>query len=79
MDFDNDGDEDLVLQCYNGYCFGNPDEQYYKDREQFYPWGPFESDSHNGFVILNEDGVLNMENAIHFHLQPTTITPKAMT
>ena len=66
VDFDNDGDEDLVLQCYNGYCFGNPDEQYYKDREQFYPWGPFESDSHNGFVILNEDGVLNMENAIHF-------------
>ena len=66
VDFDNDGDEDLVLQCYNGYCFGNPDEQYYKDREQFYPWGPFENDSHNGFVILNEDGVLNMGNAIHF-------------
>ena len=66
VDFDNDGDEDLVLQCYFGYCFGNPDEQYYKDREQFYPWGPFENDSHNGFVILNEDGVLNMENAIHF-------------
>jgi len=66
VDFDNDGDEDLVLQCYFGYCFGNPNEQYYKDREQFYPWGPFENDSHNGFVILNEDGVLNMENAIHF-------------
>ena len=66
VDFDNDGDEDLVLQCYFGYCFGNPDEQYYKDREQFYPWGPFEVDSHNGFVILNEDGVLDMANAIHF-------------
>ena len=66
VDFDNDGDEDIVLQCYFGYCFGNPDEQYYKDREQFYPWGPFENDSYNGFVILNEDGVLNMENAIHF-------------
>jgi len=66
VDFDNDGDEDLVLQCYFGYCFGNPDEQYFKDREQFYPWGPFEVDSHNGFVILNEDGVLDMANAIHF-------------
>ena len=67
VDFDNDGDEDLVdCNVITGDdCFGNPEEQYYKDREQFYPWGQ-ESDSHNGFVILNEDDPLNMENAIHF-------------
>lgn len=70
VDFDNDGDEDIVLLCYNKFCFGNPEEAYYADRESFYPWQPFQVDSSNGLVILNEGGELKMENAIHFPKTP---------
>ena len=70
VDFDNDGDEDIVLLCYNKFCFGDPEEAYYADRESFYPWQPFQVDSSNGFVILNEDGELKMENSIHFPKTP---------
>ena len=33
LDFDNDGDDDVVLlKCYNKYCFGDPSAQYYAER-----------------------------------------------
>ena len=76
VDFDNDGDEDIVLLCYNQFCFGNPNEAYYAERESFYPWQPFEVDSSNGLVILNEGGELKMENAIHFPKTPFSTNTK---
>ncbi|MDA8933888.1 VCBS repeat-containing protein [Gammaproteobacteria bacterium] len=70
VDFDNDGDDDLVLQCYNKYCFGDPSSQYYADRHANYDWDPVNVDSSNGFVVINKDGDLDMTNAIHFPKTP---------
>ncbi|MAR94777.1 MAG: hypothetical protein CMD46_00190 [Gammaproteobacteria bacterium] len=75
-DFDNDGDEDLIFQCYNRYCFGDPNEQYYAERHSNYDWDPVSVDSSNGFVLINEDGDLNMDNAIHFPKTPLVTNTK---
>lgn len=76
IDFDNDGDDDLVLQCYNKYCFGDPADEYYKSRHGDYDWDPVSVDSSNGFVLINTDGDLDMSNAIHFPKTPLGINTK---
>lgn len=70
VDFDNDGDEDIVLQCYNRFCFGDPSDPWHADRLAAYDWDPARFDSSNGFVIINTDGNLDMNNAIHFPKTP---------
>ena len=70
VDFDNDGDDDVVLQCYNKYCFGNPNEQYFADKHKNYSFDPAGVDSSNGFILINKDGDLDMANAIHFPKTP---------
>lgn len=52
VDFDLDGDDDIVLLCY---------------RECFYPSSPLAGGSQgNGLVLLNERGVFDPKNAINF-------------
>ena len=65
-DFDNDGDDDLIFQCYRSYCFGGPDDPVWSESHADYDWDPVSVDSSNGFVVINKDGDLDMSNAIHF-------------
>ena len=52
VDFDLDGDDDVILLCY---------------RECFYPSSSLAAGSQgNGLVLLNEGGVLDPKKAIHF-------------
>jgi hypothetical protein len=52
VDFDLDGDDDIVLLCY---------------RDCFYETSPLAEDNQgNGLVLLNENGVLEPGNAINF-------------
>tara|TARA_B110000208_G_scaffold112255_1_gene138319 strand:+ start:76 stop:2421 length:2346 start_codon:yes stop_codon:yes gene_type:complete len=76
VDFDNDGDEDLVLQCSNQWCFGDPSIEYTAVRNASYDWDPISVDSSNGFVVINEDGDLDMANAIHFPKTPLETNTK---
>ena len=69
-DFDNDGDDDVILMCYNKYCFGDPNEQYYAERHGDYDFDPVGVDSSNGFILINQDGDFDMANAIHFPKTP---------
>ena len=69
-DFDNDGDDDLILLCYNKYCFGDPNNQFYSERHGDYDFDPVGVDSSNGFILINQDGDLDMANAIHFPKTP---------
>lgn len=75
-DFDNDGDDDLILQCYNKYCFGDPNEQYYAERHGDYDFDPVGVDSSNGFVLINQDGDFDMANTIHFPKTPLETNTK---
>ena len=69
-DFDNDGDDDVILQCYNKYCFGDPNIQYFADRHGDYDFDPVAADSSNGFVLINNNGDFNMSDTIHFPKTP---------
>ena len=51
-DFDLDGDDDIVLFCYKG-CFRQGSEASIDDQG-------------NGLVLINENGDLSLDNAIHF-------------
>ena len=51
-DFDLDGDDDIVLFCYKG-CFRQGSEASTDDQG-------------NGLVLINENGDLSLDNAIHF-------------
>jgi len=75
-DFDNDGDDDVILQCYNKYCFGDPNEQYYAERHGDYDFDPVGVDSSNGFVLINQDGDFDMANVIHFPKTPLKTNTK---
>ena len=52
VDFDNDGDDDVVVLCYSD-CWNSQSEFYDESRN-------------NGFILINNDGDILKEDIIHF-------------